>query len=102
MDSLTSNERDIFAVGEIAIMVNAQILVQYNGVECEVLKGPGMMRQRQKDNSIVLIHGYSVRAADGEIFAVEPHKLRKKKPPREDLKVVRWDQCPWQPETIDV
>lgn len=93
---------ETFRVGEIAIMVNALVLIQYNGMECEVLKGPGMMRQRQKDNSLRLVYGYSVRAADGRIFAVEPHKLRKKKPPREDFKVTSWDECPWQPEEVQV
>lgn len=94
--------KEVFSVGEIAVLQNAQIMPVYNGMECEILKGPGMMRQRQQhaDNSIRLVYGYSVRAADGRKVCVTPDQLRKKRPPREDLKVVRWDQCPWQPERI--
>lgn len=29
-----------------------------------------------------------------------PPKMRKKRPPRDDLKIVRWADCPWQPEGI--
>lgn len=32
-------------------------------------------------------------------FAAE---LVKKKPPREDLQIVRWDSCPWQPQELRV
>jgi hypothetical protein len=28
--------------------------------------------------------------------------LRKVRPPREDLKVTKWDECPWQPESLHV
>jgi hypothetical protein len=27
-------------------------------------------------------------------------RLRKKKPPREDLQVVKWSECPWQPAKV--
>jgi hypothetical protein len=30
------------------------------------------------------------------------NELAKKKPPREDLQLIRWDTCPWQPEEISV
>lgn len=26
--------------------------------------------------------------------------LRKKRPPRDDLQIVRWADCPWQPEKV--
>jgi hypothetical protein len=45
---------------------------------------------------------YKVLHADGDVSLVEPHKLRKKRPPREDLKVTTWDECPWQPEEVQV
>jgi hypothetical protein len=35
------------------------------------------------------------------LFA-EPEYLRKKRPPRKDLTIVRWADCPWQPESINV
>lgn len=54
----------------------------------------------------VVIHTFSngdstVRLdLDGKEHIAAPGYVRKIQPPREDLKVVRWDQCPWQPERI--
>lgn len=39
---------------------------------------------------------------NGRRWLVTPRVLRKKRPPAEDRKVVRWDQCPWQPESLHV
>jgi hypothetical protein len=36
------------------------------------------------------------------VWWVAPEFLRKKRPPRDDLQLMRWDQCPWQPESINV
>lgn len=36
------------------------------------------------------------------VAAARISELRKVPPPREDLRLVRWDQCPWQPESINV
>lgn len=33
--------------------------------------------------------------------AVWPFQLRKKHQPRDDLQVVRWSECPWQPQTVN-
>lgn len=35
-------------------------------------------------------------------WSVRPQFLRKKRPPRDDLKLVRWSECPWQPESLHV
>ena len=31
---------------------------------------------------------------------IQTKLLRKKKPPRDDLKKVTWDECPWKPASI--
>jgi hypothetical protein len=38
----------------------------------------------------------------GKRWSVRLERLRKKRPPVEDRKVVRWDECPWQPESLHV
>ncbi len=88
-----------FAVGEIAMVIAARFHAENIGQEVEII-GPLQMhysRQRGK-----YIRAYTMRRGDGEEFVVHPHHLRKKHPPREDLQVTRWSECPWQPESINV
>jgi hypothetical protein len=88
-----------FSIGEIAIVIAANFHPENIGQEVEIV-GPLQMRYSRQTGAH--IHTYRMRRGDGKEFAVHPHHLRKKRPPREDLQVMRWDQCPWQPENINV
>lgn len=88
----------LFTIGEIAILQNASVRTGYNGMECEVLKGPGVMRMRiNATGEIVPEYGYSVMAADGEKMVARPDQLRKKRPPEQ---TTEWTNCHWQPKQV--
>jgi hypothetical protein len=91
-DQLPSDER--FAVGEIAIAIHSEH-GRLDGEEVIVTHPYGPYLSINGG----LAYGYVVEW-QGEQYLARPHQLRKKRPPREDLQVVRWDQCPWQPERI--
>jgi hypothetical protein len=101
----TSNQfpSETFAVGEIAVLHGLVYATEWNGVECEIIDGLDtyVVRARPWDPSGTKF-GFRVRAVDGKTGIVHPRNLRKKRPPRDDLKIVRWDECPWQPESINV
>lgn len=85
-----------FDVGEIAIAVNS-VEGRIDGSEVEVTHPYGLYLHCSGE----MVMAYVVEH-EGCQYLARPWQLRKKKPPREDLQVTRWDQCPWQPETIDV
>ena len=91
------NER--FEVGEIAIAVGWSVVPQYNGEEVLVVR-PLRVRAAPhlRTGRMVTRPCYVVRCADGREFSPRPQSLKKKRPPREDLQIVRWADCPWQPE----
>jgi hypothetical protein len=93
---------ETFAIGEVAVLCNLTILTHRNGLEVEIIGGLENRPAIRTNGDHVVILGYEVRDPTGEITITAPHRLRKKRPPRNDLQVVRWDQCPWQPETINV
>lgn len=95
-DPLTS---ETFAIGEIAIMCNSEFFPENDGQECTIVDG---LEWRQGQLSGELRLTYRVQRTDGALFLNMPHQLRKKRPPREDLQVTRWSECPWQPESIHV
>lgn len=43
---------------------------------------------------------HQVMAHDGKTFFCQPKILRKIEPPREDLQLVCWTDCPWQPAQV--
>jgi hypothetical protein len=88
-----------FAIGEIAIMCNPEFHPENDGRECTVIGGLQPRTGRQTDRTEL---AYRVQRDDGAIFMCRPYQLRKKRPPRKDLEVVRWADCPWQPESIHV
>lgn len=90
---------DALAVGDIAVVVSAAFHPENIGCEVEIV-GPLQMRCSRQTGKYLL--AYRIRRGDGKEFAAHPQHLRKKRPPRDDLKVVRWDECPWQPESINV
>jgi len=88
-----------FVVGEIVILAKPQYIMDIAGLEAEVI-GPLKLRRNTRTDEPFLC--YVVQLQDGRRFGAEPHQLRKKRPPRKDLEVVRWADCPWQPESINV
>lgn len=105
-DSNLTSEPVTFEVGEVAIY-NGKCYYPENegsgiseGEEVTVIRCLAYWpnTRGEVEYGYVCAHRYTGRS--GQIFA--PDQLRKKRPPREDLKVVRWDQCPWQPEKIHV
>jgi hypothetical protein len=103
--TVLTNQFDIFHVGEIAILWMPG--VDDHGRELvittELQFGPfyDMNDDRMHFGPFYIVEGYN-EESPGTGWCEQPCNLRKKRPPGEDLKVVRWDQCPWQPETIHV
>lgn len=100
---------DKFEIGEIAIITLSSVLssnaqnAQYNGEECEIIGG--LQDRLAKDTNTLearTITAYRIRVlCDNAIFVAEPQWLRKKRPPRKDLEVVRWSDIPWwQPNKV--
>lgn len=91
-----------FKIGEIAIVVNwtgsGSI---WNGSEVVIV---GALSHRywydvdtfeENESS-----GYLVTTGDGDEWFAEPQELRRKPPNDDSRKVVRWNQCPWQPADV--
>jgi hypothetical protein len=94
-EQVTSEE---FAVGEIAVLIYSRYGRTDGPVDCLVV---GSLIPRLNTTTELPETGYAVEVA-GVVYLALPEQLRKKRPPRDDLKVTRWDQCPWQPESINV
>lgn len=79
-----------FRIGEIAIGQNIIGYPEYNGMECEIIRG---LCSRRIHNGLTgedmgVRDVYRVKWADGERSSQEPHQLRKKHEPGnwDDLK----------------
>jgi hypothetical protein len=82
----------MFAPGEVAILlIDGQGGAA--GEEVTILRA---------DNETMGGDGYWFKGAHNSEWWVETRYLRKKQPPAEDRKLVSWDSCPWQPESIHV
>lgn len=93
---------DIFHVGEIAIIrKGASFASRFDDTECTI-EQPLQLYKAMRDGEVVEREGYVIRAYDGIRYVAGQHSLRKKRPPREDLQLVRWSQCPWQPHGVRV
>lgn len=93
--------KDLFSVGEIAILSIPGD--PYDGTEVTVI---GALTERTwfhwKSWQDCIGMAYLVDGTGlpyGEM-CVRPQFLRKKRPPREDLQIVRWSECPWQPQQV--
>lgn len=103
--SVTSDDR--FEVGEIAIVHSPGSWT--HGREALLLAGPfyGPVFSNQS-GKITVCHHFDVEidgrriGSSGNTLSKPITQLRKKRPPREDLQVVRWAECPWQPEQVRV
>lgn len=89
---------EFLSVGDIGIITGAVYFPENLGRECVVVMPLDWYWAKQTGEKIL---SYKVEL-DGTTFLARPEHIRKKRPPREDLQVVRWDQCPWQPESINV
>jgi hypothetical protein len=95
--------KETLSIGAVCIGVNAKWRFDREGMECTVIGGLAMRTFTiNKDGDCLTAPAYEVQWADSEITCAYPDQLRLKKPPREDLQVVRWDTCPWQPEELRV
>lgn len=93
--------KEQFSVGEIAILsISGDPL---DGTEVTIV---GPLEERiwfywltgeNRTGMAYLVDGTSLPFSE---MCVRPQFLRKKKPPREDLQLARWDECPWQPHKV--
>jgi hypothetical protein len=86
------------SIGDVCeIIETSWYYAKYQGTECVIVDFAADVERCGK-----IHYDCHVKLCDGKVLAAQRRILRKKKPPREDLKLVRWDQCPWQPESINV
>jgi hypothetical protein len=83
--------------GDVCVLVGLTLYSEYNGTEVTIT-GPLEWSRSRVVRTGEIYEGWHYPAADG--YCYRPENLRKKKPPREDLRIVRWDECPWQPESL--
>lgn len=90
--------------GDVCIVVGCVMYPECNGREVTIV-GPAEAGPYRcaRTGSVFMDARYPTSDPDelGRPVYYSARNLRKKRPPREDLKVVRWDQCPWQPEKIN-
>lgn len=93
-----------FAIGEIAIYCRPGS--PHFGVEVTILSELRMSRQTdERTGEVTFEPGYRIDGPfgpliNGKPWGAPPCWLKKKKPPAVDRKLVRWADCPWQPETL--
>jgi hypothetical protein len=102
MDTLPSDYQ--LQVGDVCVLVGLVIATHKNGNEVTIVGPARLARFRdtitRELSEIELRYPTSERDADGRPIHYRACNLRKKRPPREDLQIVRWDQCPWQPDEV--
>ncbi len=92
-----------YAIGEVAIYWRPG--ATGHGQEVTIVGAPSWRHVRDRVTGVLVnrfVYPLAELSPDGKRWSVSPDRLRKKKPPRKDLEVVRWDQCPWQPESLNV
>lgn len=94
MDSLTPEEQ--LNVGDVGIIIGSHYHPENIGRECVVVAPLGWYTAKQTNTDLF---SYKVEF-DGKRFLVRPEWIRKKRPPAKDRDVVRWADCPWQPEGV--
>lgn len=95
-----SNQYPHFSVGEIAIFVRPGS--PHYGQEVRILSTLQLRKARDLlTGKIVKEPLYEIHRSGAKIPALCAHPQDlKKKPPREDLKVVPWSECLWQPKKV--
>lgn len=96
-----SRSSETFAIGEVALLWRPAS--RYHGTEVTVVSELRRGSLVVDGGSTVVTDFYEIDgiSPNGSNWAARPQSLRKKRPPREDLQIARWDQCPWQPEKIN-
>jgi hypothetical protein len=97
-EPLTSDQR--FALGEIAIVAHPRFHPEHTGMECQIIGELRLRKGIDSDGSSFCEPRYQIQYPNGAIYTAQPCQLRKRRPPRQDLEIVRWDQCPWQPKQV--
>lgn len=88
-----------FAVGERVLQLPGGVnsdLQHYDGQHVCIVCGPYTHPDAPEHPS------YQVKADDGRCYASWGIDLQKLPPPRDDLQVIAWDQCVWQPKQVSV
>lgn len=96
-----------FAIGEVAIVHRPGTAC--HGLEVTVLSALRVSHWRDSrgfhgESAVYDVsdpyNGVRGRPANGGNYVLEPHELRKKRPPPERQQTVSWGECPWQPEKL--
>lgn len=87
---------ETFSVGEVCDAKGRALGEGWH--ECVITQG--LHETREGLRYSISVAGKHSGTFNGE-WCAGPEHLRKRKPPREDLTVTKWDECPWQPETAD-
>lgn len=91
-----------FAVGDVAILCNLVVDVGDNGREVVIHALPASHDWLRFEDGRRVYAGMFSILLDGKYVATYRRNLRKKRPPAKDRDVVRWADCPWQPEVLRV
>lgn len=97
-----SSSDPVFDVGEVAIFI-CDRSPEYSGCEVTIVEPIAHQQWIAIDTGEIHSgYAYGVRGPwpDG-VWAVRSMYLQKKPPLREDLRIVRWDECPWQPAGVN-
>jgi len=89
---------EVLVVGDIGIITRTVYHHENLGRECLVIMPLDWYKVQQTGEKML---SYKVEL-DGRTFLVRPQNIRKKRPPRKDREIVRWNDCPWQPESLRV
>jgi hypothetical protein len=91
---------DKFAIGEVVICMVGTISSGRDATIYEIRPNALRSDGRRGTGYFIDIQGVGTRTG-GELHFAFADELRKKRPPRDDLKLVRWSECPWQPQTVN-
>lgn len=89
-----------FKVGDVCVIVNADIHPEHNGRECSVYEGPRIVYPQGSEayyGYIIDIPGSPSDCKTGR-WCARPEHLRLKRPPNKDEFVAgEWELCPFNP-----
>lgn len=93
-----SNNTAEIGVGDVVLIV-ADFSGRYThlvGMQTEIIEMPTI----QATTPPTSMPTYTGRMPDGKLYAFARGEIRKIEPPRDDLQVVQWSACPWQPQQV--